>query len=434
MLVPGDETVLEAGMVIAIEPGVIRNDQRQRGGKQALSIFSREEMARRVQAARAAMGRIDLDAVIATSYPASYYLSGAPIHCFGRPMATVIPRDGDAVMVTSIIEQGHVAAQSWIADVRHYWDYNVIPDYAEPRPPLVSLTELLAGAVGERGLNRGRIGFEDAKLPVAHLSAFRAALPSVEFVPASDMLDRLRLVLSDEELSLTRAADAIADVGQERLIELITPGASARELVDQVRTAMLDAVLERHPEMPFHFHVGTGLGAAEKGAGHSEWATWNRDSRVETGQLLETVISVWLWGYWGNVERAVYVGEPSAEVRQAFQVMVDANEAAIAATRPGIPLADVDRAAKAVLTRHGYQTRTGSGCGRGITSYEADARELKMDLRLYSEVILEPGMAFSLEPDLDVPGLGTFRHCNTIIVTETGCEVDSRLPRGIVWV
>ncbi|MDF3014942.1 MAG: hypothetical protein K0R44_167 [Thermomicrobiales bacterium] len=399
-----------------------------------MSIFSRQEMDRRVAATRAAMDGLALDAVIATSYPASYYLSGAPIHCFGRPMATLVPRQGEAAMMASIIEKGHVAAQSWIEDVRHYWDYNVTPVYTNPQPPLQSMVELLASTIEERGLSQARIGIEDATLPLAHLAAFRSVLANVEFVEASDMLDRLRLVLSAEELALTRAADAIADVGQERLIELITPGATARDLVDQVRAAMLDAILERHPEMPFHFHVGTGLGAVAKGSGHSEWATWNGESRIEIGQLLETVISVWLWGYWGNVERAVYVGEPSPEVREAFQIMVDANEAAIAATRPGIPLADVDRAAKAVLTEHGYQTRTGSGCGRGITSYEADARELKMDLRLYSDVILEPGMAFSLEPDLDVPGMGTFRHCNTIIVTETGCDVDSRVPRGIVWV
>ena len=113
--------------------------------------------------------------------------------------------------------------------------------------------------------------------------------------------------------------------------------------------------------------------------------------------------------------------------------MVEANEAAIAATRPGITLADVDRAAKKVFIRHGYPTRTGSGCGRGITSYEADARELKMDLRLYADVVLEPGMAFA-GACLDIPGMGTFRHCNTIIVTESGCEVDSRLPRGVIWV
>ncbi|MGH2615921.1 MAG: M24 family metallopeptidase, partial [Thermomicrobiales bacterium] len=368
-----------------------------------MAIFSREEMDRRVTAVRAAMARRGIDAVLATSYPASYYLSGAPIHCFGRPMATLIPREGEAALVTSIIEQGHVAAQSWIEDVRHYWDYNVTPDYAQPQPPQRSLTQLLAGAIADRGLSRARIGIENAKLPLAHADALRAALPDAELVGASDMLDRLRLVQSEEELALTRAADAIADIGQERLIELIAPGASARELVDRVRATMIDAILERHPEVPFHLHVGTGLGSVAKGAGHSEWATWNGESRIAPGQLLETVISVWLWGYWGNVERAVYVGEPPADVRRAFQIMVDGNEAAIAATRPGAPLADVDRAAKAVLSHHGYQTRTGSGCGRGITSYsyEADARELMMDLRLYADVILKPGMAFSLEPDLD---------------------------------
>jgi Xaa-Pro dipeptidase len=69
----------------------------------------------------------------------------------------------------------------------------------------------------------------------------------------------------------------------------------------------------------------------------------------------------------------------------------------------------------------------------GVLSYQRrSARELKLDLRLYSDVILQPGMAFSLKPDLNVPGIGIFRHYNTIIVTENGCEVDSRLPRGII--
>jgi len=399
-----------------------------------MTIFSREEMDRRMAAARVAMPERELDAVLATSYAASYYLSGAPIHCFGRPMATVIPREGDPAMVTSVIELGHIAAQSWISDIRPYWDFNTAPDYSRPQPPLQSMAQLLAGVLADRGLMRGRIGFEDAKLPLAHLDALRAALPNADFIGASEMLDGLRLVLSSAELALTRSADAIADIGQERLIALIAPGMTAREIVDDVRATMTDAILERHPDMPFHMHVGTGLGSGAKGAGHSEWATWNGAGRVEPGQLLETVISVWLWGYWGNVERAVYVGEPPAEVRRGFEIMIEANERAIAAIRPGVTLADVDRAAKAVLTRHGYTTRSGSGCGRGITSYEADARELTMDLRLYADVILEPGMAFSLEPDLDVPGIGVFRHCNTIIVTDDGCDVDSRLPRGVVWV
>ena len=399
-----------------------------------MAIFSRGEMERRWSAARTIMGERDLDGIIATSYAASYYLSGAPIHCFGRPMATVIPRDGEPFMVTSIIEQGHLAAQSWIADVRCYWDYNVTPDYEHPQPPLQSMTQLLAEALRDRGLAQGRWGIEDAKLPLSHLAALQGQLPEDEFVGISHALDRLRLVLSPEELALTRAADAISDIGQARLIQLLEPGRSARELVDDVRGTMIDAILDLHPDVPFHMHVGTGLGSGAKGAGHSEWATWNTSDVVQPGQLLETVISVWLWGYWGNVERAVYIGEPTPAVLDAFEIMVEANEAAIEATKPGVALVDVDRAAKAVFTRHGHPTRTGSGCGRGITSYEADARELAMDLRLYADVILEPGMAFSLEPDLDVPGIGVFRHCNTIIVTEDGCEVDSRLPRGVIWV
>jgi Xaa-Pro dipeptidase len=393
-----------------------------------MTIFSRGEMERRWDAARAMMAARNLSAVIATSYAASYYLSGAPIHCFGRPMATVVPLEGDPFMVTSIIEQGHVSAQSWITDVIHYWDYNTTPDFDRAQPPLVSMTELLGDALRARGLGSAAIGYEDAKLPVSHLRAMQDHLPDATFVGVSSALDRLRLVLSPEELALTREADAIADIGQERLIDILAPGRSARELVDDVRGTMIDAILALHPDKPFHMHVGTGLGSGAKGAGHSEWATWNGDDIVQDGQLLETVISVWLWGYWGNVERAVYVGEPSDEVLHAFQVMIEANEAAIAATRPGASLVDVDRAAKDVLTSYGYTTRTGSGCGRGITSYEADARELAMDLRAYADVILEPGMAFSLEPDLDIPGIGVFRHCNTIIVTEDGCEVDSRLP------
>jgi Xaa-Pro aminopeptidase len=197
---------------------------------------------------------------------------------------------------------------------------------------------------------------------------------------------------------------------------------------------MMEALLREHPDVPFTFHVWPGVGGVEKGSGHSEWATWHLDDRIAPGQLLETVISVWVWGYWGAVERAVYVGEPTAEVQRLFDIMIEANEAAITAVRPGARLAEIDRLPKEVFARHGFGTRSGTGCGRGIVSYEGNARELAMDVRLYSEVVLEPGMAFSIEPDLQVPGIGTFRHCNTVIVTADGCEVDSRLPRGAIWV
>ncbi len=396
--------------------------------------FSADEMRRRIENLRQRMTEDAIDCVIATSYAGSYYLSGAPIHAFGRPIATLIPRKGAAALVMSIIERDHVLQQSWITDLRTYWDYNPTPDYSDPKPPLLSWAQLLRETLTDRGLDRSRLGFEEAHLPVQHLAVLREALPDAEFIEMSETLNRLRMVMSDEELHLIRQADEIADIGQEFLIRLTAPGRSAADLTEQVRTAMTEEILNRFPDKPFHLHVGCGLGSVDKGSGHSEWTTWNRDDRIQTGQLLETVLNVWLWGYWGNVERAIYVGEPTAAVRRAFEIMIEANEAAIGLIRPGVRIRDIDRAAKDVLARYGYGTRSGSGCGRGIVSYEGNARELATDLRLYSDVVLQPGMALSVEPDLLVPEIGTFRHCNTVIVTEHGGEVDSRVPQGMIWV
>ena len=375
-----------------------------------------------------------MDAVIATSYPAFYYLTGVPIHPFGRPMAVVVPVEGDPAIVESVIETEHTLAHTTITDVRTYYDYHLEPVYANPQPPWESLPARVGAILADRGLTQSRVGFEDAHLPAGRYRQLQATAPQVEWVAASSLLDRLRVVLSDEELALVRAADAMADLGQERLIGLIALGRPAVEIVRDVRMTMIQEIGRRHPDKPFHLHVDPGLGDMTKTAGHSEWTLWNLSDRVRPNQLLTTMVSVWLWGYWGNVERTVYVGTPDARVRRAFEIMVEANETALARIAPGARLADVDRTAKEMLARHGYTTRSGSGCGRGIVSYEGNAREPLMDLRLYADLTLQPGMAFSLEPDLLEPGVGTFRHCNTIIVTADGCVVDSRLPRGPIYV
>ena len=399
-----------------------------------MNVFSAAEMARRIAKLREEMAARDLTCMIATSYAGSYYLSAAPIHPFGRPMATIIPRRGDAAMIVSVIEEPHVRCQSWIKDVRTYYDYNLEPSFATPTAPPESFARLVAAAAADRGSGKGRIAYENAHLPVAHYEALHRALPDAELVGFSHPFDRLRAVLSEEELRLVRSADAIADLGLGRLIDMLRPGRTALELTAACRASMTDAILDRHRDMPFHMHVNCGLGLPERSAGHSEWTTWGRDAAVVPGQLLELVVSVFLWGYWGNVERTVFIGTPDATVRKGFDVMVEANEAAIAAIRPSMPLRRIDEITKEIFGKHGFGTRTGSGCGRGIVSYEANARELAMDLRLYADLDLQPGMAFSLEPDLDIPEIGTFRHCNTIIVTPGGCEVDSRLPRGPILI
>ncbi len=395
------------------------------------AIFSDAEIQGRLGSLRRALAEAGLDAVVLGSFPAIYHATGAPIHQFGRPAAAVVPVAGEPAIVCSVIEREHVAAQSPIEDVRVYRDYNPDPVYEDSRPPLDSMAHRLGEILRDRELSRGRLGFEEAGLRVRTRDAIGSASPDATWVPASGLVDRLRQVKTPEELELLRAADAIADDGLQAALDVLRAGATAREIHERARGAMLDAVLARHPATAFNLRVDTGLGAAARSAGHSEWITWDATSIASPGQIVVLVVDCILWGYTGNVERTVAVGEPSPPVRRDFETMVEANERAIAAVRPGVRLAEVDRICKEVFAAAGHGTRTGSGVGRGPISYEGDWRELAMDVRLYSDVVLEAGMAFSIEPDLRTAE-GAYRHCNTIIVTPGGREVDSRLPRGVL--
>lgn len=395
------------------------------------AIFSAAEIERRQAALRAQMAAASLDAVLATSYPSSYYLSGAPIHPFGRPIATLVPHDGHAGMVVSVIEEGHVRLQSPIEDVRVYWDYNPAPILDDPRPPLASLLVHLAQLVRDRGLSRGRIGYEDSTLPDRHLRAIRDALPDVALVPASDLVERQRLVLSDEELAILRDADGVADVGQQAILDAIGSGAPAGMLHRVAIEAMEEAVVTRRPDAAFALRVWPGPADERRIAGHSEWRPYGPGDAARAGDVLVSVVDAIVWGYTGNVERTIVIGEATERIRRDFVTMVEANERAIEAVRPGVTVRDVDAACKAVLAAAGHGTRTGSGVGRGLISYEGNHRILPLDVRPYNELVLEPGMAFSIEPDLQTDD-GTYRHCNTIIVTDTGCAVDSTIERGII--
>jgi Xaa-Pro aminopeptidase len=395
------------------------------------AIFEVGEIEARLRRLREALATASLDAFLATSYPSFYYLTGAPIHPFGRPMAALVPRDGDPAMVTSIIEAEQVRLRSPVADLRTYWDFNPTAELRDPRPPVASMLHHLAAAVAERGLDHGRIGYEDATMPDRRLRALREALPAARLSPASDLVDRLRLVLSAAELAVLRDADAIADAGQQAILDSMGPGVTAAELHRVAIGAMETAWAARRPEAAVRLRVAPGPGGPERSAGHSEWRSFGPADVARPGHVLVSVVDAIVWGYTGNVERTIVIGEPSERVRRHFLTMIEANERAIEAVRPGARLCDLDGICKAVFARAGHGTRTGSGVGRGLISYEGDHRILLLDLRPYNDLVLEEGVAFSIEPDLQTTD-GTYRHCNTIIVTADGRIVDSAIERGLI--
>jgi len=126
-----------------------------------------------------------------------------------------------------------------------------------------------------------------------------------------------------------------------------------------------------------------------------------------------------LAGYCSDMTRTVYVGKPGAEARRLYQAVWDAQQAAIAAVRPGRTVGEVDRAARSVLRRAGlaryFTHSTGHGVGLEIHEPPRIARE--------EEDVLRPGMVITIEPGAYVPGYGGVRIEDMVVVTSTSCEV-----------
>lgn len=396
--------------------------------------FTYSEMQSRTRRIREQMAKRGVECLIAQSPYHFYYVSGAPLFPFGRPCTAILPIDGEPSIIEGVLEAGHTMAQSYIGDIRTYWDLE--------RPPIDSVYLLAKQVLEEKGLSKSVVGFEDESIPYYFFEKLKDTLPKAKLVGISELLNSLRMVKSKEELNYIRIGGEIADLGMDKFLEMIEPDKLAYEVSKRCNEAMELEVMRRHPDIPYIVRCEGRAGAREtlssetsKSSGHSPWSTL--DLKTKVGEGLGMCISdVHIWGYWANVERNFVLGKLTPEVKKPFEVMIEMHNAALDVMRPGNRIPDVDWVAKAVLMKYGYSRfNYGSGCGRGIVHYggsQTGGRELRCDLRIYNNYEFKPGMVFSLEPELRVPRVGTFRHCSTVVITQRGHEVWSKIPYDLI--
>jgi Xaa-Pro aminopeptidase len=137
-------------------------------------------------------------------------------------------------------------------------------------------------------------------------------------------------------------------------------------------------------------------------------------------------------GYCSDLTRTVAVGTPDAEARRVYSAVLDAQQAAIAAVRPGVETSNVDAAARAVLEERGLSHAFGHGTGHGLG---LDVHEQPRITRPRSDVppvLLEPGMVFTIEPGAYLAGWGGVRIEDDVLVTESGCELLTTSRRDLL--
>ncbi|MFE9610033.1 aminopeptidase P family protein [Streptomyces sp. NPDC006012] len=250
----------------------------------------------------------------------------------------------------------------------------------------------------------GRFGISDNAWAM-HLLGLQKALPDTSYAALTDALPMLRAVKDAAELELLAAAGAAADAAFEEIRK--APFAGRRET--DLGRDLADLLLRfGHSQVDFTI-VGSGPNGANP---HHEVG----DRVIRRGDMVVLDFGGLKDGYGSDTTRTVHVGEPTDEERRVHDVVRAAQEAGFRAVRPGAACQDVDRAARAVIEDAGYGEyfihRTGHGIG--VTTHEPPY------MIEGEELPLVPGMCFSVEPGIYLPGRFGVRIEDIVTVTEDG--------------
>src|SRR5262245_20421369 len=206
-------------------------------------------------------------------------------------------------------------------------------------------------------------------------------------------------------------------------IAAIRPGRTENEVVAAIYGGMLRAGSEYPSSQPY---VVTGARAA---LGHASWA----GHKIRKGETVYIEAGGCVRRYGGAIMRMIAIGKPWAESRRAAGVMVRALEAIIAAIKPGVKSAAVDQAGRQIVEEAGlgkyWLHRTGYSIGVGFPPGWGEGHIF--DLKPHDDRALEAGMTFHLVPLLLIPDVGAMGFSETVLVTQTGCEVLTKIPRRL---
>ncbi len=377
-------------------------------GSQA--AFPAAEYAARIGSIQKSLRVSGAEALLLTGPENIFWATGRQTAGYFAFQALVVPASGEPVLLVRQLETTGARASTWLRDIRAWQD---------GEDPAQALGALVRG-MGVRHLAVEREGWF---VSPALNERIAAALAHVRISDGSGLVEALRAVKSPAELAAIRRAASYAQAGMTAAIEACRDGASEND----VAAAMLAAAVAAGSEaMAMEPLVSSG---PRSGIPH---ATWRR-RRMEAGDGVFLELAGSHDRYHAALMRSVWIGPPPAEARAMMDTALRALDAALAAMRPGLPCAAAHEAAQAVIDAAGYASAFRKRIGYSMGAAFAPDWGEGAILSLFSGVTrpLEPGMVFHLPATLRSYGAYTVGASETVIVTPTGVEPLSDLPRAM---
>lgn len=370
--------------------------------------FSQTEYDQRLNNLRQLMADKDMDACLISSPENIFYLSGLSHMGFFAYHLLIVPRDGKMALICRAMEQ--VTVEKLVLQL----DRADFHGYADSEEPVRFTCEVLH----QMGLAAGRLAMEKSSLflPPRILEGIIANLTQAHLGDCSGMVDGLRHIKSEREVTYTRRAAQVSDVMMRAARETAVAGVSEQEIAAEVHRAMLLAG-GTYPGFSPLIRATPTLG--------EEHRTWS-DHILRPGEALFVELSGCINRYHAPMGRLIYIGSAPAGTEEMVKLCLDAFNSVVSTIRPGVTAGRVYQAWQDVVDAAGLSHYRRHHCGymTGIgfpPSWVGGSSVV--GLRHDSNLELQAGMVFHLMSWLMGSGQGDYFVSDTAVVTEDGCEV-----------
>lgn len=342
-----------------------------------------------------------------------YYLSGFRAIIYSRPIVTWITAEQTELIVPGL-EKLHVKETASIDSIHVYYEQ---PDKRHLEKYYTDhLWKLL-----QKIPSGARIGVEMAILPADVFTYLKEK--DFTLVDVGRIITEMRAIKDDEEIEYLKIAGSLSDEAIAASFENAKVGMSELEFDNYGDKRLLEIASEKYTNERIGYANWTCSGVERSAIPH----LYSSTRKFEEGDVVIHSRQVWFNGYRAENERTFFVGTPTEKQKDLLKIAIEAQQVGLEMIRPGIAAKEVDLATYEVFKKAGYGEYVNHRVGHGLGLSEHEEPYLRFD----NDLILKEGMVFTIEPGIYVPGLGGYRHSDTVILTKNGNYSITQYPRGI---
>ncbi len=379
-----------------------------------------EEAKARTRDLQTAMREQGIERAVFTDESSIAYLAGFWGYLgieFGRPTMLVVPVDEPPIVITPFMESEMVAAMTWVEDLRTWEDIG-------PRSWQAALAKALGEAPGDIWIERNHI-------PALVRNYLDEAYADSRLRDISPVLGAQRVIKTPFEIEVMKQAGQIAGAMMGAAHDSLAEGAPEYESALAVIQAGSRAAATFLTDSGWDSFVSPMIHNLQILQSGADTSMVHRRASVRKYQKFDPVYFCFcnmaqFKQYKLGFDRMFHIGDVTDEARRVQEAAIAAQQAALAAIRPGVLAEEVAAAAGEVYRQRGYETGYRTGRSIGVSYLEAP------ELKTGDTTVLQPGMTFAVDGGISIDGSTAGRIGDSIVVTEGGFDYITSYPREIL--